>query len=599
MAKHDKQPFESTLQDLVYSVDIGLGYKIIRTTLFCIFAIIVMGVFTARQFRGLNTEAAMDYAQLGRNVAESNRYVTKCVRPVSMAQVSDNTFDGDARIMAHPELFRAPLYPVILAGTFKFFDMVGVNLFPSSGEFQGRQIYPAEQWVIVPLHHFFTFLSGLLIYLLGRRLFSQKIGLLGVTTYFFSNMVWQDSINGTAIPIVGFFVLGAVYFSVVAMNHRREHRAQWNWLLFYGLSILFSAAAFLTHYAAVTAIAGVALFILLMGSKTQRGGHLVFFYLALVFLLVLPWLVRNVQLSGSPLGMAVHTALADTSKYPGDALMRTMTPSFNLISDYAAVRSKWAANFNEFYTNNLTSLGGGMLVAFFAVTFFYRFVRVHVHTLRWGLGLAIVLLFVGIGCFGQEAMVLYHIFWPFVILYGLAFFFILLDRLDLGIQLYKTGLTVLVIGLSALPLLVTILLSPPSKLPYPPYYSPFVMRVCELLRPTEIICTDMPWATAWYGNRVSILLPETLDDYYEINDYRKYISGLYITTLTKDRPFISSLLDGPNKTWLPIVMGKLPDDFPLKQGFPLNKNDQLFLTDSVRWGGTQAAPEKAAGEEAE
>ncbi len=31
MAKDNKQPFESTLQDLVYSLDAGTGLKIIRT----------------------------------------------------------------------------------------------------------------------------------------------------------------------------------------------------------------------------------------------------------------------------------------------------------------------------------------------------------------------------------------------------------------------------------------------------------------------------------------------------------------------------------------------------------------------------------------
>jgi hypothetical protein len=257
------------------------------------------------------------------------------------------------------------------------------------------------------------------------------------------------------------------------------------------------------------------------------------------------------------------------------------------MSDYRAVKAKWAKNFNELYENGFTSMGGGLLITFFMVTFFYRFVRVHVHNLRWGIGLAMVLFFFGAGFFGKEALSLYHIFWPFVILYGLAFFSILLDRLDLNIEIYKIGLTTLVIGLTTLPLLVTIFLSPAPGLPYPPYYAPFVMRVSELLKPNEVMCTDMPWATAWYGQRTSILMPQTLDDYYEINDYRKYVSGLYITTLTKDRPFVSSLIEGSEKTWFPVTMGQLPKDFPLRQGFALNKQDQIFLTDSVRWGADQ------------
>ncbi len=586
MAKQ-QQPFESTLQDLVYSVDAGLGLKIIRTTLFCLFVVGLIIIFTARQFRGFDTEAAMDYAQLGRNLAQSNRYITQCVRPASIATVSTHSFDGDARIDRHPELIKPPLYPAILAANFKFFNLIGIDLFPTSTAFQGIRIYPAEQWVIVPLHHLFTALSGLFLYLLGRKLFSHKIGLLSVLTYFLSEMVWMDSIRGTGLPVLMFFVMGATYFALLAMINRRERKPLWNWMTFFCLSIGFSAAAFLTHYAALAIIPGLALFIWMMGSRTQRGGHLAFFYMALIFLIVSPWLLRNYQLSGSPLGLAPHVALIDSAKYPGDSLMRTLKPDFNLMADIQIVKAKWAKNFNGLYENGFTSLGGGLLIAFFMVTFFYRFVRIHVHNLRWGIGLSMVLFFIIACCFDEKTLRLYHIFWPFVILYGLAFFSILLDRLDISIQLYKMGLTTLVILLTALPLIVTIFLSSAPGLPYPPYYAPFVMRVSELLKPNEVMCTDMPWATAWYGKRISILLPKTLDDYYEINDYRKYISGLYITTLTKDRPFISSLLEGSEKTWFPITMGRLPPNFPLKQGFALNKQDQLFLTDTVRWGADQ------------
>ena len=583
MAKQN-QPFESTLQDLVYSVDAGGGLKIIRTTLFCLLVVGLAVIFTARQFRGFETEAAMDYAQLGRNMAQSHRYVTQCIRPVSIAQVSANSFDGDARIGFHPELFRAPLYPAVLAAAFSFYDLIGVDLFPISDSFQGRQIYPAEQWVVVPIHHFFTGLSGLLLYLLGRRLFSHRIGLLSVATYFLTLMVWNDSLAGTGLPVLSFFVLGAAYFSVLSMSHRRERKPLWNWMPLFALAIFFSTAAFLTNYGAVIFIPGLMVFIWMMGWKIRRGGYLAFFYVALVFLIAAPWFMRNVQVSGSPLGLAPHTALIGSDKYPGDSFMRTLNPTFNPLSDFKSIQKKWAKNFSELYQNGFTSLGGGLLIAFFMVTYFYRFVRVDLNNLRWGVGLSILLFFVGVGFFGSDALPLYHLFWPFVILYGMAFFSILLDRLDLHIELYKLGLTGLVVGMTALPLLVTIFFSPPPVSAYPPYYAPFVMRVSELLKPTEVMCTDMPWATAWYGKRTSILLPATLDDYFEINDYRKYISGLYITTLTKDKPFVSSLLEGENKTWLPIIMGRLPEGFPLKHGFGLNKQDQLFLTDSVRWG---------------
>ncbi len=97
------------------------------------------------------------------------------------------------------------------------------------------------------------------------------------------------------------------------------------------------------------------------------------------------------------------------------------------------------------------------------------------------------------------------------------------------------------------------------------------------------MCTDMPWATAWYGSRTSLLLPTTIDEYYEINDYMRRISGLYFTTLTRDREYVRTLLTGPYRTWFPLLEGRIPSDFPLTQGFPLSNLDQLFLTDRQRW----------------
>ena len=606
MAKDNQQPFEATLQDLVYSLDAGTGLKIVRTVLFCLMVLIIAVFFTASQFRGFNSEAAMDYAQLGRNLAQKHRYVTQCVRPLTIHQVSVNRFDGNAKIEFHPELTRAPAYPAMLAGCFAFFDFIGVDLFPDSKAFQGSRFYPAEQWVIVPLHHAFSMLSGLLIYFLGRKLFSHKIGVLGTSTYFLSAMVWEDGLHGTAIPMLTFFLLGAVYCAVESMIRRRERGPLFSWMLFYLLSIVFSALAFLTNYAAIAVFPGVALFILLMGTLFHRSGHLAFFYLVLILILVSPWLLRNYQVAGSPLGLAPHQALVETDRYPDDALMRTLPEDskspFNLMSDFAAARKKCAKNFNAMYQNRVTSMGGGFLISFFVVTYFYRFVRVHVHALHWGIGLSMVLFIAGASFFEGESFRTYHVFWPFVILYGLAFFSILLDRLDLSIELYKSAITFLVITLTAIPLIVTIFIAPPPAMAYPPYHPPFIMRVSELLKPNEIMCSDMPWATAWYGKRTSILLPKNLDDYYVINDYRKYISGLYITTLTKDKPFISSLAEGPEKTWLPISMGSLPEDFPLRQGFPLNNQDQIFLTDSIRWGGSSQAQdgeEKSGAEAAE
>ena len=136
--------------------------------------------------------------------------------------------------------------------------------------------------------------------------------------------------------------------------------------------------------------------------------------------------------------------------------------------------------------------------------------------------------------------------------------------------------------MSALPLVLTLAL-PRVGVPYPPYYAPYISHISRMLSDDEILCTDIPWATAWYGNRNSLLLPRTIDDFYEIHFKTKLISGIYFTTVTRDRPYIRTLVSGDYKSWFPIQEGRIPGDFPLTQGFPLSNRDQLFLTDRPRW----------------
>ena len=52
----------------------------------------------------------------------------------------------------------------------------------------------------------------------------------------------------------------------------------------------------------------------------------------------------------------------------------------------------------------------------------------------------------------------------------------------------------------------------------------------------EILYTDIPWATAWYGNRTSVLLPEDIDDVEKITNGWDKVGGVYLTSETVNRP---------------------------------------------------------------
>jgi 4-amino-4-deoxy-L-arabinose transferase-like glycosyltransferase len=567
------KPFETKIQDLVYNVDVGIGLRLIKFGLYCLGVMIIMLLYTATQFHGLKDAEAMDYGQLGHNLATRHHFITQCVRPLTMWGLIEKTSKHNPMVNEHPDTLHPPLWPMLLAAGFK---VTGVSF---AGENTGG-VFAPEQWVVIPLCHLFTLLTGIMIFFLGRRLFDHRIGLLAISMYYLSDTVWSTSISGLGIPLATFLVTSAVYAALIAVSRAQEDATAKSWLVPLGISLALCVLAFLTRYATVVIVPAIALFIGL--SLKNRSWTRALIFIAVFLVGISPWLARNKIVSGGVLGMAPYTALTGTDSFPEDAFERSLSPQLSVGKAVKELQNKLVTNFAKYYGTDLRAAGDGLFICLFITAFFYRFVRTPVHLLRWCLALSMLLLLILASFFGDATARLFVLFWPFVILYGFAFFFILLERLQLRVRLFNLAITTLFVVLGALPLILT-MMPPRVGFPYPPYYPPLTMHVCKLLQPDEIMCTDMPWATAWYGSRTSLLVPTTIDEFYEINDYTKRISGMYFTTLTRNKPWIRSLVSGPERTWFPLLEGRIPGDFPLMQGFPLNNMDQLFLTDRVRW----------------
>lgn len=567
------RPFESKIQDIVYNVDVGIGLRLIKLGLYLLFLLSVMVLYTATQFRGLRDAEAMEYAQLGRNLMKTGSLSTQVIRPASMWYLIENSKAADPQIRVHPDILTPPVYPAILAGGF----------FLTKGAFSLEQIartFPPENWVIIPMNLGFTVLTGLLIFMLARRMFDARVAILGITLFFLSDATWDMAISGTGVSVVMFFSTAAVYCAVLAASQRQAGRPAISWLIPIALSALLCSLAFLTRYAAIVIAPCVALF-LALSFRERRG--LVLTVFALLFVLpAIPWLARNYVVSGGLFGLAPYMALNGTNPITDNLFDRTLAQTLKPGDVITALQTKLLTGVATLYDKGLRTIGDGFAVAFFLTTFFFSFAREPVRRLRWGLALSLALMIVVAALYGDVTARLLGIFWPFVLLYAVAFFYILLDRMQIRIPLLRIGVIAVFVVLSAAPLVFR-LLPPRAGVPYPPYFPPYISHVCRMMTPDELLCTDMPWATAWYGSRNSLLLPSTLDEFYEINDYTKRVSGLYFTTITRDREYVRTLMSGPFRTWFPIMEGRIPADFPLTVGFPLNNFDQLFLTDRQRW----------------
>jgi hypothetical protein len=572
-----KRPIESTVQDFVYNIDVGFGLRVVQIGLSLLFLLTVLLIFTATQFRGLKDAEAMDYAQLGRNLMTHKAFITQNIRPASMARLRAFRPALGDQIDRHPDLYNAPLYPLVLAAGFR----LGRTAFAVE---KIGDIYPPERWIVLPINLLFTLLTGIFVYRIARRLFSFRIAALTLATYFLSYTIWYDGISGLGLSMVSFFTSGAFYFALRSSDAREERASVARWLVPFAISALFAGAAALTRYAAMAFVPGLLLYVWL--SFGRGGWRWAALYGVLVLICLTPWFARNTLVSGNPFGMALHTALHDSSISPEDLIERQLKPNLPFAAVVRALQLKWVSGVNRLFSERLFSYGEGILFPLFIAALFFRFIRRDVQRFRWSLVVSMLSLLVVAGFFGDGTFRLLCVCWPFVILYGFAFFFLLLDRLQFRVPLFNIALIALIVLLSAAPLVVAIL-PPRVGIPYPPYFPPFILHVSRLLRPEEVLCTDMPWATAWYGARKSVYLPPTLDEFYEFHDYRRRISGIYFTTLTRDRPYIRTLKTGSYKSWFPILEGRMPNDFPFKDGFPLNNLDQLFLTDRPRWADRQ------------
>lgn len=577
--------FESGMQNLVYQMDQGSGRKVIHAALFALFAFAMAALYTFTNFQGLRDARAMEEAQLARNFAQRGQLVTQCVRPFALGRLAARSPDGAAAALDPPDLLHPPLWPAILAGTFRLVGMPQPGT-PTTAYVNGMDYLP------VATSHFFTALAAILVWLLGCKLFDHRVGVLAASSFLLSDLAWRWSLLGSDLAAATFFALAAVYAGVWAAElpagaggGEAEQGSVARWLVPLVLASLLTAAAFLTRYA--TGVVALAVVFLHLGaSRRRRPWAKAALFAGLAALPAIPWIARNVALSGQPFGFVLYQALAGSHLFPGDALARSLAPELpDAGTAFYALQVKGVANLRAFFADGFGFASGGFVLALFGAMYLHRFVRHASRTLRWCLLPAGLIAILNAAAFGEESLRALAVFWPLLLPYGWAFFLVLLDRLQFEMRAFASAAITALLLLTALPLLVHVL-PPRTGLPYPPYFHNYIGWVTAMLEPEECLTTDIPWATAWYGGRTSIQLPRDIDGFYKIAEKHQRISLAYFTTVTRDKPWVRGLSDptAPEYTWYQVfAQGKVPGNFPLTHGRFLAGSDQLILADRQRW----------------
>jgi hypothetical protein len=571
------------LQDWVNGLSDGKGVTVIRGFLWVAFLASFLGLHYFTQYGGLTRSDAMDQAQVARNLVMNGRFETHVVRPLD-CWIFDRASKPLNTSGAIPEIRMAPAYPWLLS-------QVMPSTPPTAAAMAVRRdVVRTERHIIPVLGILLTIATGFIIFGLGLHLFDGRVARVSLMVYGVTASVHQAAFSGTGLPLSIFLVTALIALCVWVHPDGASPRVSvmsWCGLVVAGL---LAAACILSNYALALMLLPVCL---ILGASCGRYRWSAVALVSLLAIgLVLPWLIRNLNVSGQLLGAAPFAALHDSLLYAGGDVDRAMTPLTHRSYLLPAIRLKVLEGFGTAMDEQFRLLGGGLVVCCFWVSLFYRFDEDRINVLKWS-SVSGLLLLAGICAFDRSLIEYLNVFLPVMVLLGVAFLAVFMERLmfvDDGTRGYLLGSLVL---LAALPMLVQTLGTSP-KTAYPPYYPPTAEYVAGVMDQGESIATDIPWATAWYGNQTSILLPGHVDDLQRLTERGFDIGGLYLTQALSDKPYMSGLAASyaSDRSWLPLLNRQVPTALPYVHGLvlPEGARDQLFLTDRIRWESLDELP---------
>ena len=587
-------PVDTRAQTLVYEIDQGRGLRIVRGVMITLLVLGLMGGYTYREFQGLKHREAMDHAQVARNLSLGRGFQTSVIRPLGLWQMRGHyekaagqriPLEALSNLALHPrETLTPPVYPVLLSIPFRalrgVFQQAAFTV-PADPYRPGG--FKPELLVLVPLGLICTVLSAILVFRIAGRLLDRRAAWLAFILVLMTNALWASAISGRNIALLGLMFTATLFLMIVAETlHAEKRRGFLKWSCLTTAALL-AGVGFLTRYS----YGLVMLPLLAWGILGFPGRRLpVALCMTLVFLaLAVPWCAWLWRATGNPFGLAPYQVFLGLPVYPEDFVLRTLAFDPGTVT-VSQVARKILTNMREFLTGRLLLVGGGLVAAIFVLSLLHRFRRPAVRRLYATIWTAL-LLFAMAECFTQPADdgLLLAVF-PAMAVFAAAFFFLMLDRMGIALQVVRATITVAFAAVNAAVLVLTLIL-PRTAIPYPPYWPPVIRFLGETLQPGEAMMADIPEGVAWYGDRRAVPLTPDINEFYQLHDFvlAGRLKALYLTTVTRNRPFLDGLLKGPMESWGQIVMlGAVPREFPFfKTIRPMNNRDQLFLSDTERW----------------
>ncbi len=455
------------------------------------------------QFQGLIFADSMDFAQIARHLSQGHGFATSLVRPLALG------FTGAVGVQ--PDLLHAPLHAVVTA---ILFGVMG-----------------AKDEVIAYSSMIFYLAAIPLVYILANRIFGRKVALVSTILYVASDRLINYAVSGLPISLFTFLVTAlflVLYGRRLPEDQEaptpRRGRALWAGALV--------ALCYLTDYSALLFLIPVGIYLYATGGRARRS-QLAFFLIA--FLVVSgPWLVRNFQLTHNPFfTLSQYEVSMQSGSYPGFSLYRMAVepPSpFLFPFTHIANMGRKLLGMSSLLYSQILSLPGLMITPFFLVGMFRGFGR-RANRLRWCLyGMTAATALSTLLLHGATEILVP--FLPVVIIFAAAFMLETLARTEIH-PFYQNALAGLLVLLAAVPLLLTLTLGGrPETNPA----RPSLADLESFIPRDQVIVSDIPWAVAWYANRVSVWIPQTSTDLRRVDARGHKLNFIYLSSMLRTYP---------------------------------------------------------------
>jgi hypothetical protein len=568
---------EEFIQTVVHALEAGGASVWVRRGAVALGIIAIAGIYLY-QFRGLSTSQGMDQAQIGRAIARGEGWHTKVARPRAVGQLQGHGRDVAQKIWV--DTYNAPLPPLV--------DAVALVLVKPYWKIGQRTIVYAGDRAIAMMSILLFVGSVAVLFLVARRLFDRRLALLACGLVMLCDAMWQYSLSGLPQMLLLLLFNVAIYLSIRALVADFAGESTWKW--FAAIGATFGLLA-LTHALTFWIFLGAAIFTAFFFRPRGLSAAIMAGAWAIVYW---PWLIRTLVVSGNPGGVAVYSLFSGIG-HSDWGWMRQLNfdPGTALLG---AFRDKIASGLTGQTAHLFEYFGLSVVALMFFVALLHPFKKTETAAMRWMIlamwgGAVLGMCLYGINEEqGAAANQLHLLFVPLMTCYGLAYLLVHFNRLALNIPFARVGFITLLYLLCAMPLIfATPWLSPPKPLVrWPPYMPPLIGVLNDWMGPEEIVASDMPWAVAWYADRRSLWLPDTIQVMTELGDYNVLggpVNGLYLTPISGTDNKLRDIVRGEYKNWAAVIQrSQQLEQFPLKWNTVVLglDNECIFLSDHNR-----------------